>query len=95
MSLCYDCIPIAGSGDYQPLDEVIAFDVRDTEQTVTTTITDNDILESVESFSATIVALEGLFPVAVGMNATVTVDIVDNDSEWGVGASMQKKYCIV
>ena len=64
---------------------MIEFDVGDTEQTVTTTITDNDALEGAESFSATIVALEGQFPVAVVMNATVTVDIVDDDSEWGVG----------
>ena len=69
-------------GDYQPLDVEVAFDVEDTEQIVTTTITDNDRLEGVESFTATIVALESLFPVAVVMNATVTVDIVDDDSKY-------------
>ena len=64
---------------------MVAFDVTDTEQTVTTTITDNDVLESVESFTATIVALDGLFPVAVVVNATVTVNIVDDDSKRDVG----------
>ena len=60
---------------------MVAFDVTDTEQTVTTTITDNDVLESVESFTATIVALDGLFPVAVMVNATVTVNVLDDDSK--------------
>ena len=69
-------------GDYQPLNVEIAFDVEDTEQIVSTTITDNDRLEGVESFTATIVALEGPFPVAVVMNPTVTVDIVDDDSKY-------------
>ena len=64
---------------------MVAFDVNDTEQTVTTTITDNDILESVESFTATIVALDGLFPVAVVVNATVTVNVFDDDSKQDVG----------
>ena len=74
-------ISITGQGDYQPLVEDVAFDVSDTEQIVTTTITNNYVLENVESFTATIVALEGLFPVAVVMNGTVTVEIVDDDGE--------------
>ena len=64
---------------------MIAFDVNDTEQIVSTTITDNERLESVESFTATIVALSGTFPVAVVMNATATVDIVDDDSKYMYG----------
>ena len=75
----------AGQGDYQSLVEEVAFDVSDMERTVTTTITDNEVFENVESFTATIVALEGLFPVAVVMNGTVTVEIVDDDCECSLG----------
>ena len=64
---------------------MVAFDASDTEQIVTTRIIDNEVLESVESFTATIVAVEGLFPVAVVMNGTVTVEIVDDDGECSPG----------
>ena len=85
---------ITGQGDYQPLfEEVVTFDVSDMEQAVTTTITDNDILENVESFTATIIALEGLFPVAVVMNGTVTVDIVDDDCECSLGTIASAYTC--
>ena len=80
-------ISITGQGDYQPLVVDVAFDVSDTEQIVTTTITNNYVLENVESFTATIVALEGLFPVAVVMNGTVTVEIVDDDGECSPGST--------
>ena len=63
---------------------MIEFDVADTELTVMTTITDNDILEGAESFTATIIALEGPFPVAVVVNATVTVEIVDDDCKYAI-----------
>ena len=43
-------------------------------------IVDNDILENVELFTATIVPIRGPFPVAV-QNNNVTVIIRDNDCE--------------
>ena len=78
---------MTGQGDYQPLfEEVVTFDVSDMERAVTTTVTDDEILENVESFTATIVAVEGVFPVAVVMNGTVTVEIVDDDGECSPGS---------
>ena len=80
--------------DYQPLfEEVVAFDASDTEQIVTTRIIDNEVLESVESFTATIVAVAGLFPVAVVMNGTVTVEIVDDDGECSPGSTASAHTC--
>ena len=72
---------------------MVTFDVSDMEQAVTTTITDNEVLENVESFTATIVALEGVFPVAVVMNGTVTVEIVDDDGEGSPGSTASAYMC--
>ena len=69
---------------------MVTFDVSDMEQAVTTTITDNEVLENVESFTATIVALEG---VAVVMNGTVTVEIVDDDGEGSPGSTASAYMC--
>ena len=66
--------------DYTHLEERVEFGIEDLEKRVMVLIADNDILENVELFTATIVPVHGLFPVAV-QNNNVTVTIRDNDCE--------------
>ena len=54
-----------------------------TERTVQIVILNDNVVESVEQFSVTIVAVEGLFPVEV-IDAVAVVEITDNDGKsWG------------
>ena len=66
--------------DYRHLEERIEFGIEDLEIRRMVLIVDNDVLENVELFTATIVPIRGPFPVAV-QNDNVTVVIADNDSE--------------
>ena len=66
--------------DYIHLEERVEFGIEDLEKRIMVLIVDNDILENVELFTATIVPIRGPFPVAV-QNGNVTVIIRDNDCE--------------
>ena len=66
--------------DYRHLEERIEFGIEDLEMRRMVLIVDNDVLENMELFTATIVPIRGPFPVAV-QNDNVTVIITDNDCE--------------
>ena len=62
----------------------ITFEAAVTERTVQIVILNDNVLESVEQFSVTIMAVEGLFPVEV-IDAVAVVEITDNDRKsWGL-----------
>ena len=56
----------------------ITFEAPVTERRVQIVILNDNVLESVEQFSVTIVAVEGVFPVEV-IDAVAVVEITDND----------------
>ena len=72
--------PHAVEEDYRRLEERIEFGIEDLEMRRMVLIVDNDVLENMELFTATIVPIRGPFPVAV-QNDNVTVIITDNDCE--------------
>ena len=72
--------PHAVEEDYRHLEERIEFGIEDLEMRRMVLIVDNDVLENMELFTATIVPIRGPFPVAV-QNDNVTVIITDNDCE--------------
>ena len=80
--MCFHCSICWSTAeeDYTHLEERVEFGIEDLEKRVMVLIADNDILENVELFTATIVPIRGPFPVAV-QNDNVTVIIRDNDCE--------------
>ena len=80
--MCFHCSICWSTAeeDYTHLKERVEFGIEDLEKRVMVLIADNEILENVELFTATIVPIRGPFPVAV-QNDNVTVIIRDNDCE--------------
>ena len=75
----------AGSpGDYEAKEINVTFPVGSTRQSVDVVITDDNILEGMESFSLELSISDDLINkgMQVGPNAAAVINIMDNDSEY-------------
>ena len=73
---------IAPSDYTSVVQQVVTFDPGVTELSVSVTIVDDDILENVEMFTATLVAQDP--SVVVVVQGTADVSILDNDGNYSV-----------
>ena len=85
------CILLTGGTDYGGVASTVTFESGDTEQFVNISIVNDDVLEGVEMFTATLTTDDS--NVDISSNDTAFITIVDNDSKLQGGSSCLLACC--